>query len=182
MDYHKKAGILGGKAVYKKYGRKHFEKLWKLAIDARRKNIKHGITENVIERFERSYKIISNGCWQWNKSLCDGYGEFRVAHPVKRWKAHRFAYLLYKGELPEFLDHLCRNRGCVNPDHLEGVTKRENILRGVGITAKQARQTHCKRGHEFNEINTYKKKDGRECRTCHNMRSKNYRLMKKNGL
>lgn len=83
-------------------------------------------------------------------------------------KAHRVAFELIRGCIPNglVLDHLCRNRGCVNPDHLEPVTFRENIMRGVGYTAQQARKTHCRHGHEFTVENTYVWRGGRICRTC----------------
>jgi hypothetical protein len=80
------------------------------------------------------------------------------------------AYELAIGPIPEGLtiDHLCRNRGCVNPAHLEAVTNRTNLLRGDGIAALNARKTHCKRGHEFTPENTYVWREGtRACRACH---------------
>ena len=110
------------------------------------------------------------GCWNWRGVTTSGYGRIKVhGHTVV---AHRVAWELLRGPIPEglTLDHLCRNRGCVNPDHLEPVTGRENTLRGVGASAQQARKTHCKRGHPFDEKNTRaclrRGKPYRECRTC----------------
>ena len=83
--------------------------------------------------------------------------------------AHRVVYEILVGPIPVGLelDHLCRNRACVNPDHLEPVTTRTNLLRGYSPWACRARQTHCKRGHEFTPENTYGTGDGRRyCRTC----------------
>ena len=104
----------------------------------------------------------------------------------KNVRAHRMAWELAGKELPKFvpgglqLDHLCRNRGCVNPDHLELVTGRENLLRGETLVKVQVAQTHCARGHVFNEENTYmhvnrKGKKFRKCRTCCKENSRKYR-------
>ena len=109
-------------------------------------------------------------CWQW--TACErakgrGYGAFRAFG--KQRLAHRFAYEVFVGKIPRGLqiDHLCRNRGCVNPTHMEPVTLAQNVLRGDGITAVNARKTHCKRGHLFDADNTYARPDGdRDCRAC----------------
>lgn len=91
-----------------------------------------------------------------------GYGYFM--HDRKNWLAHRFAYFVITGELPKLeLDHLCRVRACVNPEHLEPVTALENKLRSP---LSNINKTHCKRGHEFTPDNTVKVPGGRGCRTC----------------
>lgn len=110
-------------------------------------------------------------CWIWIGSQDKkGYGV--KGYDDNRGFAHRFSYELLRETIPIrlVLDHLCRIHQCVNPMHLEAVTIRENILRGEGITAKQFRLTHCKRGHELSEENIYRqptKPTGRRCRECH---------------
>ena len=107
-------------------------------------------------------------CWFWTGGQTShGYGSF----PLNGGSvpAHRYAYELANGAIPpgKQLDHLCRNRACVRPDHLEAVSQRVNLLRGETIVAAQARQRHCKRGHEFNAVNTRISRLGwRHCRIC----------------
>jgi hypothetical protein len=110
-------------------------------------------------------------CWNWTGALDNGYGRFQGGpRGSKVHRAHRLAYELLVGPIPEglVLDHLCRNRRCVNPDHLEPVTNRINVLRGEGWAASRARQTHCIHGHEFTPANTYvdPKRGTRGCREC----------------
>ena len=107
------------------------------------------------------------GCLVWKRATNrGGYGVIRLGN--RSWIAHRAAYHLSVGEIPPglVLDHLCRNTLCVNPDHLEPVTGRENIARA------HAAKTHCKRGHAFDSENTYLWKGNRHCRKCNALRSK----------
>ncbi len=88
-------------------------------------------------------------------------------------RAHRFAYELLVGPIPDGLviDHLCRVRHCVNPAHMEPVTRWENTLRGGSFSAVAARQTHCVNGHPFDEENTHVDRRGfRRCRACNRER------------
>lgn len=117
-----------------------------------------------------AYRPDLSPCWLWTKHInASGYGVFSKRGRLEL--AHRTAYGLVVGDVPPGLqlDHLCRVRHCVNPDHLEPVTNAENVKRGVSPFAEKARQTHCKRGHVFDESNTYRSPDRphtRRCRTC----------------
>lgn len=116
-------------------------------------------------------------CWEWKHALDkDGYGRFYRKYLKKAFRSHREFYRILKEDIPEGLviDHLCRNRCCCNPGHLEPVTLKENVLRGNGAVvggARNAAKTNCKQGHEFTQENTYfkiTKKGGpqRSCRAC----------------
>lgn len=118
-----------------------------------------------------------DACWEWAAyRKADGYGMFRLDGQSRL--AHRVAYELFVGPVPDGLqlDHKCRNRGCVNPAHLEPVTSRENTMRGDSDSAAKARATHCVNGHEFTPENTYVwPRDGtRHCRTCKRARDLRY--------
>jgi hypothetical protein len=118
---------------------------------------------NFWERVDRS-----GDCWPWLGPLtADGYG--KAVKDRKPVRAHRLAYELLKGPIPAGLtiDHLCRNRRCVNPDHMEPVTNRVNVLRGIGPTAVRARQTVCIRGHALDGIDH---RGYRFCKECKRLR------------
>ncbi len=110
-----------------------------------------------------------DACWTWpGKLRRDGYA--RTFYEGRWDSVHRLAYLIRRGHLPSSdldIDHLCRNRACFNPAHLEVVTPRTNVLRGVSIQAQNARKTHCVHGHEFTVENTERRPNGhRACRAC----------------
>lgn len=135
--------------------------------------------ESIVRRFwEKVERRSEQECWPWTGAKTSaGYGAL--------WpglKAHRVAYELSVGPVPAglVLDHLCRTRSCVNPAHLEPVTDRENVARGLGPTGRLAaarvrsRQT-CLRGHPFDEANTMLWRDGaRRCRECNRKSSREY--------
>lgn len=126
----------------------------------------HGRTK--ADRFWSSKVEFTGRCWFWlGRRDRYGYGNFRNGSRVV--KAHRFSYEFCIGPIPEglVLDHLCRTPSCVRPDHLEPVTNRVNVLRGNGITAREAARTHCPQGHPYDGANTYIRLNGkRECRAC----------------
>jgi len=124
------------------------------------------IIEKILKRFWDKVET-TNSCWNWKGCLNNaGYGMFRVNG--KNYSPHRFSFETFIHKIPEnmIIDHLCKNRSCVNPAHLDFVTNQENIRRGKNY---QSKQTHCKRGHEFNAINSRLSIDGkRVCKICRN--------------
>lgn len=121
----------------------------------------------VMERLLKRRVVTREGCWEYDKpsATCGGYQQVSVGtvdgKPLRKY-AHRVAYEHLVGPIPSGMqiDHLCRNRGCFNPEHLEPVTPRENILRSV------AHITHCPQGHEYTAQNTGYTGNRRYCREC----------------
>lgn len=126
----------------------------------------------VFERFwDKVSADLNGGCWEWKGAVSGGnatggYGQMRDAG--KTLYAHRLSYETLSGSIPDglHLDHLCRNRKCVNPLHLEPVTCKENLMRGIGPTSKHAAKTHCKQGHPYSGENLRMCNGSRRCRTC----------------
>ena len=120
----------------------------------------------------------TDACWNWKGGLRNGYGAFTITLSKGSYRpsyAHRIAYKLLKGEIPTNLqiDHLCRNRACVNPKHMELVTRKENLRRGYSPQAINARKTHCVHGHPLeggNLLSAPLRIGKRQCRICHNAR------------
>lgn len=126
----------------------------------------------------------TESCWLWMRSLDDkGYGRFYNGKSMSF--AHILSYELVIGSVPSGLelDHLCRNVACCNPEHLEPVTHRENVLRGTGPTAIYARATHCVSGHPFSGdnliVHVRKRGPERMCRICKNRRAREVRARKR---
>ena len=139
------------------------------------------LAPKVLARFWRKVDIKSKDeCWQWHGTITSGYGVFAITskHSVR---AHRVAYELLVGPIPDSMvsDHLCRNRSCCNPNHIDIVSNKENVLRGIGPTAINGQKVTCKHGHPFSEENTRTFPQGnglmRICKTCALERTRKWR-------
>jgi len=136
--------------------------------------MKRSMAERFWEKVEKT-----EGCWIWHASKDkDDYGFFGINSRIVLL-AHRVSYELGKGRIPnnKELDHVCRNHSCVNPNHLEAVTHKENMLRGNGWSGRNVRKTHCPKGHPLVEGNlvVHRLKYGhRECKICHSERTKRW--------
>lgn len=132
---------------------------------------------SIVDRFWAKVSAESaDSCWLWTGSKnLGGYGIFNVRS--RGTGAHRWAYEALRDEIPEglHLDHLCRTPACVNPWHLEPVTPLENTRRGIG----HGSETHCPKGHAYDEANTYRTPRGcRNCRPCNAEAVRQYRARK----
>lgn len=137
------------------------------------------LDEQELLRFESKIHR-TESCWLWIGSMDGaGYGRFSFEGSASRL-AHRIAYTHWHGPIPDglSLDHLCRVRNCVNPDHLEPVTHAENIRRGMSGW-DHAAKTECPKGHPYDEKNTYHGTNGRACRECQREHQRNYYWRKK---
>jgi len=140
--------------------------------------------KSVKQRFqEKVYVDFDSGCWLWTAAQ-DGHGYGQMNVDGRPEKAYRVAYRLYVGEIPAglSLDHLCRNRICVAPEHLEPVTLAENTRRQLdAVGHANDLKTHCRNGHPYSEENTLHVKTkvgtgvGRVCRICRAETTKRYR-------
>ena len=132
-------------------------------------------------RLARRISVVASGCWEWTGAIdrC-GYGQVSIDGGMT--VAHRVVFAALRGAIPDGreLDHLCRNRRCVNPDHLEPVDHRTNTLRGTSPPAIHAAATQCPQGHAYDEKNTLVLKNGwRKCLECKRRRAREYQQRKK---
>ena len=129
---------------------------------SRRRPLDERLWERVVEA--------DDGCWLWTGAPNTyGYGQIgEGGYHGRKLMVHRVAYTLVVGVIPAGMeiDHLCRNRMCVNPAHLEVVTGRENTLRGNGPAGRNARKTHCPRGHALTGENVKRTGRSRYCAMC----------------
>lgn len=122
-----------------------------------------------LDRLVEKFDVDASGCWIWTASTRNGYGQVRT--PGRAGTvigAHRAMYIEIRGAIADGLDldHLCRNTLCVNPDHLEPVTRRENITRGTAPAALNARKSRCKAGHDLGPAQS-----GRRACPCNNLQA-----------
>jgi HNH endonuclease len=144
---------------------------------------RHRVNGEAEVRFWPKVRGTMDGHWMWVAG-CDvhGYGRFWDGENVV--PAHAWAYRFLIGPIPDGLqpDHLCRIHACVNPTHLEPVTIRTNLLRGVGFSARNAAKDACDHGHPFNAANTYVDSLGkRHCRVCRAADARRFRARRSNS-
>ncbi|WP_261526143.1 HNH endonuclease signature motif containing protein [Burkholderia multivorans] len=139
---------------------------------------------SLLERFhDKCMPEPMTGCWIWfGAHQPTGYGQ--LWNGERPEQAHRISYRLYCGPIPEGseIDHRCKNPWCVNPNHLEAVTHAVNMHRSNTEMGRNARKTHCKRGHELTGNNLLIANNGsRQCRICTNWRAREAKRRKRLG-
>ena len=117
-----------------------------------------------IQEFRDKVAVTPEGCWRWRGKVNNKRGYGYISHGGREFIAHRVFYTALVGEVPDGLDldHLCRKRWCVNPNHLEPVTRQVNLLRGRN---RNREKTHCPQGHSLADAYV-DKRGGRSCRPC----------------
>jgi HNH endonuclease len=140
---------------------------------------KRPLAERLMEKVEVRPAGYATPCWMWIGAMDahDGYARIWVSSLRRAAQAHRVSYEVHVGPIPGGLelDHLCRNRSCVNPGHLEPVTGKVNAERG-----ERANRSHCPHGHAYDEANTYRRPNGgRGCRACRREAQRQYERRKR---
>ena len=154
-----------------RYRKKHASKIAasKKAYVQRKFEESGAVRKYVCGPFWSKVEKIDGGCWNWVAGK-NTYGYGQTTFGGKKALAHRRAYMELVGPIPRglTLDHLCRNRGCVNPEHLEPVTQKENTLRGMSVAALNAAKTQCPSGHPYEgeNVKVYRNKNGQAARYC----------------
>jgi len=121
------------------------------------------------ENFRNGYKILPNGCWQWIRFTSKvGYG--RITVNKKSYLVHQYSYVIHNGTIPKghYIHHLCHNKSCVNPKHLQAVTAKQHFVKhGSGIAEMHRKITHCPAGHKYTKESTgYNNGTCRYCKIC----------------
>jgi len=148
---------------------------------AQRRRVEMGLPDPVpLPPWPERYVVDENGCWIWTGYVDPKTGYGMRSRPKGQGSrlAHRQFFELHVGPIPEGLviDHLCRVRACVNPGHLEAVTQRENLLRGVGLSATKTGIVACPNGHPYMDGSFYVDRGGsRRCRECARANKERYR-------
>ena len=128
------------------------------------------LTKQELDRFKTKYVVNSKGCWVWQDRLDkDGYGDFYLRGANRR--AHRVAYYSVNGEIEKgnVVNHVCRNTSCVNPQHLQSTTAKENSMKdSSGLGYINSQKTTCPKGHTYDKTVTYAEKTQRVCTICYN--------------
>lgn len=135
----------------------HYKRNWRHGDPA---GVRPFLDETLADRLQRQYVVAPSGCWEWVGTM-DRLGYGKVYWQGSGYRAHRMAYRVASGTDAAELDHLCRNKRCVNPAHLEPVTHSENLRRHYATV------TSCPHGHPYDQANTYRDTAGkRRCRAC----------------
>ena len=139
------------------------------------------VKQDFLSRVLNKVEITPSGCWLWKGKLFkQGYASIWINGKDRR--GHVWTYAHFYGPTPQgkVLDHLCRNRHCINPVHLEPVTPKENAMRspimGQHLKKINGAKTHCPKGHEYTPENIVAGKGRRKCKACHRERERNRRL------